>query len=61
MRVFGPGKCTRNDNKPIQLIGISNAIVDILAHVDDEFLAKIGAPLGSMTLIDEEQAASSTR
>jgi sugar/nucleoside kinase (ribokinase family) len=45
-------------NKPIQLIGISNAIVDILAHVDDEFLAKIGAPLGSMTLIDEEQAHS---
>ena len=40
----------------VQLIGISNAIVDILAHVDDEFLDKIGAPLGSMTLIDEAQA-----
>lgn len=44
--------------KPIQLIGISNAIVDILAHVDDEFLAKLGAPPGSMTLIDEQQASA---
>jgi sugar/nucleoside kinase (ribokinase family) len=40
----------------VQLIGISNAIVDILAHVDDEFLNSIGAPLGSMTLIDEQKA-----
>ena len=39
-----------------QLIGISNAVVDILAHVDDEFLESIGAPRGSMTLIDEAQA-----
>jgi sugar/nucleoside kinase (ribokinase family) len=40
----------------VQLIGISNAIVDILAHVDDPFLDSIGAPRGSMTLIDEEKA-----
>jgi sugar/nucleoside kinase (ribokinase family) len=40
----------------VQLIGISNAIVDILAHVDDAFLDSIGAPLGSMTLIDEQKA-----
>jgi len=40
----------------IQLLGISNAIVDVLAHVDQEFLDTIGAPLGSMTLIDEVQA-----
>lgn len=40
----------------IQLLGISNAIVDILAHVDEEFLGKIGAPRGSMTLIDEARA-----
>jgi sugar/nucleoside kinase (ribokinase family) len=38
------------------LLGISNAIVDILAHVDDDFLQLIGAPLGSMTLIDEARA-----
>lgn len=42
--------------KSVQLLGISNAIVDILAHVDDAFLEQIGAPLGSMTLIDEARA-----
>lgn len=40
----------------VQLLGISNAIVDVLAHVDQSFLDSIGAPLGSMTLIDEDQA-----
>ena len=39
-----------------QLLGISNAIVDVLAHVDQPFLDAIGAPLGSMTLINEDQA-----
>lgn len=43
-------------NEPDQLLGISNAVVDILAHVDDTFLAEIGAPRGSMTLIDEARA-----
>ncbi len=43
-------------NDRTQLLGISNAIVDILAHVDDGFLEAIGAPPGSMTLIDREQA-----
>jgi sugar/nucleoside kinase (ribokinase family) len=40
----------------IQLLGISNAIVDVLAHVDEEFLGSIGAELGSMTLIDQDRA-----
>jgi sugar/nucleoside kinase (ribokinase family) len=39
-----------------KLLGISNAIVDVLAHVNEEFLEKIGAPRGSMTLIDEARA-----
>jgi sugar/nucleoside kinase (ribokinase family) len=39
-----------------KLLGISNAIVDVLAHVDEAFLKKIGAPSGSMTLIDENRA-----
>ena len=45
-----------NMTDSVQLLGISNAIVDVLAHVDDEFLQKIGAARGSMTLIDEERA-----
>jgi sugar/nucleoside kinase (ribokinase family) len=40
----------------VQLLGISNAIVDILAHVDDAFIQEIGATPGSMTLIDKAQA-----
>lgn len=40
----------------IKLLGISNAIVDVLAHVDEAFLDKIGAPKGSMTLIDADRA-----
>ena len=43
-------------SESVQLLGISNAIVDILAHVDDDFLQQIGAPRGSMTLIDEPRA-----
>lgn len=38
------------------MLGISNAIVDVLAHVDDEFLEQIGVVRGAMTLIDEERA-----
>ena len=39
-----------------QLLGISNAIVDVLAHVDAAFLDKIGVVKGAMTLIDRERA-----
>lgn len=40
----------------VQLLGISNAIVDVLAHIEDSFLEDIGAVPGSMVLIDKEQA-----
>ena len=40
----------------VQLLGISNAIVDVLAHVDGDFLNTIGAEPGSMTLIDKDRA-----
>lgn len=39
-----------------QLLGISNAIVDILAHVENDFIADIGAQRGAMNLIDENRA-----
>lgn len=44
-------------NQPTQLLGISNAIVDVLAHIDDDFLASIAAVPGSMTLIDQQRAS----
>jgi len=40
----------------VQLLGISNAIVDVLAHVDPGFLREIDAEPGSMTLIDMDRA-----
>ena len=39
-----------------QLLGISNAIVDVLAHVEPAFIAAIGTTAGSMNLIDEATA-----
>ena len=42
--------------QPVQLLGISNAIVDILAHVNGDFLEQIGAVPGSMTLVDMDRA-----
>lgn len=43
-------------NHSVQLLGISNAIVDVLAHIDDSVLEEINAVPGSMTLIDLERA-----
>ena len=43
-------------SQSVQLLGISNAIVDVLAHVDEAFLEKVGVPRGAMTLIDEARA-----
>jgi len=42
--------------KTIDLLGIGNAIVDVLASVDDVFLDEFGLVKGSMTLIDETLA-----
>jgi sugar/nucleoside kinase (ribokinase family) len=43
--------------KATQLLGISNAIVDILAHVDHALIEKMGIVPGSMNLIDERRAS----
>ena len=40
----------------VNVLGIGNAIVDVLARVDDAFLAEIGAEKRTMTLIDELRA-----
>jgi sugar/nucleoside kinase (ribokinase family) len=40
----------------VQLLGISNAIVDVLAHVDADLLENLGTVPGSMTLIDLDRA-----
>jgi sugar/nucleoside kinase (ribokinase family) len=40
----------------LDVVGIGNAIVDVLAQADDGFLSKHDLPKGGMTLIDENQA-----
>ncbi len=40
------------------VVGIGNALVDVIAHADDEFLTAEGLTKGSMTLIDTERAVS---
>lgn len=44
------------DANGLDVIGVGNAIVDVLAKCDDAFLAAHGVPKGGMILIDEEQA-----
>lgn len=40
----------------LDVVGIGNAIVDVLAHADDAFLAAHGLAKGAMTLIDAARA-----
>ncbi len=40
------------------VLGMGNAIVDVLAHADDQFIDELGIVKGSMTLIDEQTAES---
>jgi sugar/nucleoside kinase (ribokinase family) len=40
----------------LDVVGIGNAIVDVIAHADDEFLARNEMTKGAMTLIDEPRA-----
>src|SRR3954447_548918 len=41
---------------PIDVTGIGNAIVDVLAHADDAQIVRAGLAKGTMTLIDEARA-----
>ncbi len=43
-------------DQPIDVLGIGNAIVDVLTHAEDGFLAAQGMAKGAMTLIDGRRA-----
>jgi len=47
---------TRPDDVRFDLLGIGNAIVDVLAHAEEEFLDAHGLNKGTMTLIDLAKA-----
>src|SRR6266446_6415546 len=42
----------------IDVVGIGNAIVDVIAHADESFLAKQSLAQGAMTLVDADRAES---
>src|SRR4051794_21733058 len=41
----------------IDVVAIGNAIVDVLAHADDQLVADLGAEKGAMILVDAERSA----
>ncbi|MEM8739899.1 MAG: adenosine kinase [Pseudomonadota bacterium] len=43
--------------KDFQIVGIGNALVDVLAHIEDSFLDQNGVEKGIMQLIDTARAA----
>jgi len=45
-------------SKKFQVVGIGNSVVDVLSHVEDEFLVENGIEKGIMTLIDLERAVA---
>ena len=45
-------------NAKFDVIGIGNAIVDVLVHADDGFLEAEGLTKGAMALISAEEAES---
>ena len=47
-----------NPDLPLDVVGVGNAIVDVIANVSEEFLTEQGVVKGAMTLIDTERASS---
>ena len=47
-----------HDHPPtVDVVGIGNALVDVISHETDDFVADQGVVAGSMTLVDEDRAA----
>ncbi|GCE64323.1 adenosine kinase [cyanobiont of Ornithocercus magnificus] len=46
---------TQLSSSPVDVVGIGNAIVDILVQVQDYFLERHGLVKGTMTLVDQER------
>lgn len=42
---------------PLDVVAVGSALVDVLAHTTDDFLARVGLTKGSMTLVNLEDAA----
>lgn len=46
----------RRDDVSFDVVGIGNALVDVIAHADDDFLSRFSLTKGSMTLIETDRA-----
>jgi sugar/nucleoside kinase (ribokinase family) len=42
---------------PLDVVTVGHAIVDVLAHTEDRFVADLGLAKGTMTLVDDARAA----
>jgi sugar/nucleoside kinase (ribokinase family) len=51
----GPGRISAVQRE-IDVVGIGNAIVDVIAHAEEAFIAREGLSKGAMTLIDADRA-----
>tara|TARA_B100001250_G_scaffold345128_1_gene314405 strand:- start:1450 stop:2457 length:1008 start_codon:yes stop_codon:yes gene_type:complete len=47
---------SKQNNHSLDVVGIGNAIVDVLTRIDNSFLERLSFEKGSMTLIDENKA-----
>ena len=48
---------TQPISEPIyDVVGIGNALVDVIAHADDDFISQQSLVKGSMTLVDTDRA-----
>ena len=61
MSAVTPGPATHDrpvdpSGAAVDVVGIGNALVDVLSHEDDELVERLGVPKGGMTLIDEDRA-----
>ncbi len=50
---------TRSDapRAPLDVLGLGNAIVDVIAEADDQLLQRLDLARGTMTLVDEERVS----
>ena len=42
----------------VDVVGIGNAIVDVLAHTEEDALTRLGLTKGAMMLVDAERSAA---
>lgn len=46
-----------NASTGLDIVGVGNAILDVFAHVDDDFIDSHGLQKGSMALVDEDRSS----